>query len=149
MEPLILIILILAIAVIALSIFVILLNKRITKITGGSNAHDLESIIIENNILVKKTKDQLHNQSVRIDEIKADALSNIQNIGVIRFNPFKETGGNQSFAIALTDKEQNGVVISSLYARERVSVFAKPIVKGESEYKLTNEEKEAINQSQK
>lgn len=132
---------------ISLLVVVILLSKKISKLTRGKNAQSLEEIIIENNKLSHEIKEKLKNQELRIIEMKKDAMRNIQNIGVVRFNPFKETGGSQSFAIAMTDKQNNGVIISSLYTRDRVNVFAKPITKGESEYKLTEEEKAALNQS--
>lgn len=132
---------------ISLLVVVILLSKKISKLTRGKNAQSLEEIIIENNKLSHDIKEKLKNQELRIIEMKKDAMRNIQNIGVVRFNPFKETGGSQSFAIAMTDKQSNGVIISSLYTRDRVNVFAKPITKGESEYKLTEEEKAALNQS--
>ena len=132
---------------ISLLVVVILLSKKISKLTRGKNAQSLEEIIVENNKLGHEIKEKLKNQELRIIEMKKDAMRNIQNIGVVRFNPFKETGGSQSFAIAMTDKQNNGVIISSLYTRDRVNVFAKPITKGESEYKLTEEEKAALNQS--
>ena len=64
----------------------------------------------------------------------------------VRFNPFKGTGagGNQSFATALLNENGDGVVLSSLYSRERVSVYAKPVQKFSSEYELSGEEKQAI-----
>ncbi len=64
----------------------------------------------------------------------------------VRFNPFQGAGlgGNQSFATALINAEGDGVVISSLYSRDRVSIFSKPIKKFSSEYELTAEEKEAL-----
>ncbi|NIT70429.1 DUF4446 family protein, partial [candidate division KSB1 bacterium] len=58
-------------------------------------------------------------------------------VGTVRFNPFKGTGGGQSFAAAFLSEHGNGVVISTLYSRERVSVFAKPIQSFASEYELT------------
>jgi len=72
--------------------------------------------------------------------------STLQGVGLVRFNPFEGQGqgGNQSFAIAFLDEYSNGVVLSTLYARDRVGVYAKPIEKGISTYELTNEEKEAI-----
>jgi len=140
---------ILALLVVVLAILVGVTMSRIKKLTRGQSGVSLESVIKENNTLVKEVKDKLKNQELQIVGIKKDAMQNIQNVGVIRFNPFKETGGSQSFAVALTDKKNNGVVISSLYARERVNIFAKPISNGESEYTLSDEEKEAINQSQK
>lgn len=68
----------------------------------------------------------------------------IQKIGIVRFNPFKETGGDQSFSIALLDGNNSGLVVTSLYTREKNRIYAKPIKQGEPEYQLSAEEKEAI-----
>ena len=71
----------------------------------------------------------------------------IQGVGVVRFNPFHGdgSGGNQSFAAAFLDEHGNGIVFSAIYAREgQTSVYAKPLVKGLSQFELTEEESEAI-----
>ncbi|MBI5126461.1 MAG: DUF4446 family protein [Candidatus Taylorbacteria bacterium] len=75
----------------------------------------------------------------------------VQSIHTIRFNPFKGTGsgGNQSFATAFMNEDGDGVVISSLYSREHVSVFSKPVKKSASEYELTVEEKTALTEAKK
>jgi hypothetical protein len=65
----------------------------------------------------------------------------------MRFNPFIDAGSNQSFAIALINDEGNGIVMSSLYARDRMSIFAKPIVNGKSEFELSSEEKDVLNKA--
>ena len=64
----------------------------------------------------------------------------------VRFNPFKGdgSGSNQSFATALVNKEGDGVIISSIYSRDHLSVFSKPIKNMSSEYELTPEEKSAL-----
>jgi len=66
----------------------------------------------------------------------------IQNIEIERFNPFKDEGmgGDQSFAFTLLNKNGDGVIVSSLYSREKVSVFTKPIVEWQSKYELSEEE---------
>lgn len=136
-------------SVVALALIARKLMQRITQLTQGKNGIQLEQVIKENNATLLDLKEKINNQEEKLIALKKDAMNNIQNIGVVRFNPFKETGGSQSFAIALTDKKKNGVIISSLYARERINVFAKPIHNGDSEYTLTEEEKSAIIQSQK
>ena len=70
----------------------------------------------------------------------------VSGVGVVRFNPFSTggQGGNQSFATAFLDEEGSGVVFSTLYARNHVGVYAKPIDKGLSTYELSDEEKGAI-----
>jgi len=67
---------------------------------------------------------------------------------MIRFNPFNETGGNQSFSVAILDGNDCGIVISSLFSRNENRVYGKPIKNGVSEFPLTDEEKEAIRLAQ-
>ena len=85
--------------------------------------------------------------SEELEKIKKENTSNIQKVGIVRFNPFKEVGGDQSFSIALLDGDNSGVVITSLYAREEKRGYAKPIKEGNSEYPLSEEEKEAIDKA--
>ncbi len=89
-----------------------------------------------------KTVDELH---VLEDKLK----DNIQNVEVVRFNPFKNDGigGDQSFAVTLLNKNGNGVIISSLYARDKVSVFAKPVQNWQSKYELSEEEKKVLDKT--
>jgi len=70
----------------------------------------------------------------------------VQSVHTVRFNPFKGTGsgGDQSFATAFLNEEGDGVLISSLYSREHVSIFGKPLKKSASEHTLSDEEKEAV-----
>jgi wobble nucleotide-excising tRNase len=79
-----------------------------------------------------------------IEERKKENRKMLQKIGLIRFNPFSGTGGDQSFSLAFLDEDKNGVVITSLYANEKSSVYGKPIENGKSLYVLSEEEKEAI-----
>lgn len=95
----------------------------------------------------KDLKEDFKKISNKMDELKKNNKFSIQGIGIVRFNPFKKSGGDQSFSIALLDGNKDGVVITSLYGREGDRIFAKPIKKGKSEYLLTEEEKEAIEQS--
>ena len=95
----------------------------------------------------KDLKESLKKISKKLEGLKKDSKSSIQGIGIIRFNPFKESGGNQSFSIALLDGNKDGVVITSLYGREGNRVFAEPVKKGKSEYLLTEEEKKAIEEA--
>jgi hypothetical protein len=82
--------------------------------------------------------------SKELENLKRESKFNFQKIGIVRFNPFSEVGGNQSFSIALLDGNDNGVVITSLYTREGNRVYGKPVKNGQSEYLLSAEEKEAI-----
>lgn len=82
--------------------------------------------------------------SEELEKLKKESEFSIQKVGIVRFNPFSEIGGDQSFSIALLNKNNDGLVITSLYTRERNRVYAKPIIKGKSQYLLSKEEKEAL-----
>ena len=71
-------------------------------------------------------------------------LTSLQHIGLVRFNPFEDTGSDQSFAIALLDGQRDGIVISSLHGRANTRVFAKPVEGGASQHALSAEEEQAI-----
>lgn len=83
-----------------------------------------------------------------LDSLHADLArrseTSIQHIGLVRFNPFEDTGSDQSFAIALLDQRRDGVVISSLHGRSNTRVFAKPVSGGDSSHTLSDEESQAI-----
>ena len=93
---------------------------------------------------IKKIEKRIGEISEDLDIAREMAKNSIQKVGMVRFNPFKDMGGDQSFAIALLDSENNGLVISSLYSREGNRVYAKSVKHGDSEYQLSNEEREAI-----
>ncbi len=79
-----------------------------------------------------------------VEELRKENKKATQKVGLTRFNPFSNTGGDQSFSVALLDGENNGVLITSFYSNERSSVYGKPIEKGKSKYALCEEEKKAI-----
>lgn len=125
-------------------VYGILSYKRISKITGGNKPDGVADILMriqeELHILNEEMREHgqmLHNHDMRIKRsIKSNPL--------IRFNPFKDQGGNMSFAIAITDENQDGIVLSSLYARERMSMFAKTVKNGKPEQELSDEEARAL-----
>ena len=135
----------LTILVIALGIWILKLSKKIKKLTYGKDVKSLESTIIETNELVKKLKDSQVDQHTHIVKINGELGKTIQSVPIVRFDALKDMGGRQSFAIGLVDSHKNGVVISSMYTRNHVNVFAKEIVHGESKHTLTEEEKKVIN----
>ncbi len=68
----------------------------------------------------------------------------LQHIGLVRYNPFDDTGSDQSFAIALLDDQRDGIVLSSLHGRTNTRIFAKPVADGGSPHNLSDEESQAI-----
>jgi len=101
---------------------------------------NLKEILVCFNSLEKNFK----NLSEELEKLKEESKFFIQKTGIVRFNPFSGIGGDQSFSIALLDRNNNGFVITSFYTREKNRVYAKPIVSGKSQYFLSKEEKEVI-----
>lgn len=136
------------IVLIAIAIWAIVTERRLKRFFLGKKAKDLEETIIslENHITqLKKSKDNIEKD---IATINTKLKKSVRGLETVRFNPFPDQGSNQSFAIGMLDEEGDGVVFSSLYSRERMSVFAKPIKNGKSEYELSAEEKEALKRAE-
>jgi hypothetical protein len=71
----------------------------------------------------------------------------LRKVGVVRFNPFQDSGGDQSFAIALLDQGGTGLIISSLHGRTETRIFAKQVTDGRSKHALSDEEQQAIREA--
>jgi len=93
---------------------------------------------------IKELEENIENISTGLQNLKQMAINSMQKIGVVRYNPFGNVGGDQSFSIAVLDANNSGFIISSLYLREGTKVYAKPIKNGKTEYALSEEELEAI-----
>ncbi|MFH1780643.1 MAG: DUF4446 family protein [Candidatus Nealsonbacteria bacterium] len=104
---------------------------------------DLKEVL---NIL-KKIEGDFEKVSKELADLKQANKKNLQKVGMVRFNPFRESGGDQSFSIAALDASHNGFVITSLFSNGANQVYAKPISNGVSVYSLSQEEKEAINKA--
>lgn len=134
--------LVLACAALAMTL---LLRRRLARLALGKNG-SLEETITQ---LARDSK-EMKQFRIELEKYLKHAESrlrgSVQGVGVVRFNPFSGNGqgGNQSFASAFLDERGSGVVFSTLYARDRVGVYAKPIENGASSYELTGEEKDAI-----
>ena len=119
------------------------LKKRI-KIFFQSEGKNIEEVLTKQIKLTKKQTQDLKKIFQDLERLDKIAEKSFQKVGLLRYNPFNEAGGNQSFSIALLDLENNGFVITSLYGRESNRVYAKPVKKGESKYELSTEEKKVI-----
>ncbi len=87
---------------------------------------------------------QLERLSQLHEYLEVRSRGSLQHVGLVRFNPFDDTGSDQSFAIAFLDDRRDGIVLSSLHGRGQTRVFAKPVEGGESSHALSQEEAEAI-----
>ncbi len=135
--------------VVLLISYVFFLHRKISRFLTGNNAQNLEGALISDR---KKVADLLEENKIlrsRLDLAEKKISQSVRAVETVRFNPFADQGSNQSFATTLVDETGSGVIISSLYARGGVSVFAKPLKAFASTYELTTEEKESIETTKK
>ncbi len=92
----------------------------------------------------EQLQEKVNELQEQVEQLKQENKEMLQNIGLVRFNPFSATGGDQSFALAILNKNNTGAIITSIYTSEGSSVYGKPIEKGKSKYILSEEEKKAI-----
>jgi len=124
-------------------------HKKMKLLFDGHKASDLEGVIFEQIKRLRQTEKEIKRLGKFAHYIERMALKSVQKVGVVRFNPFKETGSDQSFSIALLDTNNTGMTISGLFTREGTRLYVKPLLAGESKYPLTDEEKEAIELAEK
>jgi hypothetical protein len=132
-----------------ISIFLFRIVALFNKLTKGVEVTDLkkvlEKVLAEGEITSKKIDEIVK----RIDYLEEDGKLHVQKVGLVRFNPFKELGGDHSFSLAILDAQDSGIVITSLHTRDRTRVYMKDIMKGKSDTELSVEEKKALSNAQK
>ncbi len=132
------------IAILVGAVWVFITEKRLKRFFLGKKAKDLEDTIVNLEQEISKLHKTKEEMQKNIATIQTKQKKSICGLETVRFNPFPDQGSNQSFAISMLNENGDGVVVSSLYARERMSVFAKPVKNGKSEYELSTEEKEVL-----
>jgi hypothetical protein len=85
----------------------------------------------------------------RADRTDRTLLHSVQGVGIVRYSAFEDTGGDQSFSLALVDGEGNGIVLSALYARDATRLYGKPIEGWRSPRSLTEEEQQALTRARR
>lgn len=121
------------------------MNKKyknfMVKIGNGKNIEeDLE------NYMYRVERVEKENTEIKsfIQTLDKDLEKCIQKVGIVRYNAFKDTGSDLSFALALLDEKNDGVVLNGIYSREISNIYAKPVQNGKSNYTVSEEEQEAI-----
>jgi hypothetical protein len=121
-----------------------LLRRRLRRLIGDAEGAGLDELLDRQFRRLDTVAERVEALNKLHRELEELSQRSIQKVGVIRFNPFADTGGDQSFAIALLDAEGNGVVLSSLHGRADTRVFAKQVQAGRSKHALSDEEQDAI-----
>ena len=134
-------------ALLSLRFRVVRLERRLCALMAGSDDLDLEAALKEHMQRVEDVTFAVAQLAAHTRSLGGIVQSAVQHVGVVRYNPFLETGGDLSFAIALADGAGNGLLLNSLHARAGSRVYAKPLVGWHSRYPLSDEETEALNRA--
>src|SRR3989338_10063768 len=123
------------------------IKKRLKNFFNGSKAQDLEELLAQEIKQTRKLEEALNELREEYEKTRDIALRSIHKFNILRFNAFHDTGGNQSFAMALLDAKNSGVILSNLYSREGPRIYAKPVDNGKSKYDLSDEEQSALKEA--
>jgi len=134
--------------VIALTILLIQTMIHYRRLTKNITKKDLKSVLSEILNNVNLNQKQLKELNSAFTKAREDMKTHIQKIGFVRFNPFPQTGGDQSFCLALLDEKDGGFVLSSLHSRDTTRFYAKTIKNGKGDgYDLSKEESRAVSRA--
>lgn len=140
---------VLFLTIVILSGFVYSLHTRLKRLTTGTSGNNLEESIyklMDDHTIFQNRVERVEETAGRID---TELKNSVRGIATVRYNAFADVGGKQSFATALISEDGTGVIISSIYTRDRMNVYAKPIAAFASEYELSSEESKALKEASK
>lgn len=120
------------------------LRGRLRTILNDGGTTGLDEVLDTQRKSIEGLGQRLDTVTALQQELDAAAKLALQRVGVVRYNPFQDSGGDQSFALALLDHAGTGIVISSLHGRAETRIFAKQIENGRSTHSLSEEEQQAI-----
>lgn len=123
------------------------LTGRFTAALGGPDEGSLEKLLATHIARVEQVDSRLANLDSEYKKLSvANSLAS-QKISIVRFNPFGDTGGDQSFSLAVLDAHDSGYVLTSIHGRQGTRVYVKPVDYGKSKYTLSQEEQQALSQA--
>lgn len=132
-----------------LVIFSITLSVRISRLTRGGDGRSLEGTIKALGDRTSALESYARKNQNTMQHMEMRLARAVQGVASLRFDPFQQQGGQQSFTTALLNEHGDGVIISGIHSRDQVRVYAKPIKQFASEHDLSEEEKTAIKNAQK
>ena len=132
---------------VGLTIGLFFLFRRVSRLTAGTKKESLDQVL--NQLLTDFQKEhQSHTEINRqLIKIESQLPRHLQKIGLVRFNPFVSTGGNQSFTLAILDGTDSGLIVTSLHSRDGTRLYTKSIKSGKGESELSKEEQAALTQA--
>lgn len=120
------------------------LNRLRKNFFAGTQALNLESVIESLRIQMEAQGRREFELEEELKKLKTSFGFSVQKLGLVRFNPFADGGGNFSFTLAVLDLHDNGLILTSMHGREQNRIYAKRIIAGSGETQLTEEEEQAI-----
>ncbi|OGG22093.1 hypothetical protein A3D03_01890 [Candidatus Gottesmanbacteria bacterium RIFCSPHIGHO2_02_FULL_40_13] len=130
---------------IGLTVYLIKLNSHYQGLMKGHSNGNLTQVL--NQITKEVTLDRKNIEQLKesVAGFSEDVISHIQNVGILRFNPFADTGGDQSFILAILDGNDSGIVLTSLHSRGTTRWYAKNVRSGKGvDHELSEDELKAI-----
>lgn len=128
-----------------LTFIIIRLKSYYHRLTYGADKKTLSEVLEKTLFIQEDSKKKIKELIDRIEKGEKEGLTHIQKVGLVRFNPFEDVGGDQSFIVALLDENDNGIVLTSLHSRSETRWYGKTVKKGTGvEHELSKEEVEAI-----
>jgi hypothetical protein len=144
-------VIVLALTVVGVAVWLAMLQRsearvrsRLRRILSDNGNAGLDEILDGQAKRIEQLSSRVDALNALERELEASTRLALQRVGVVRFNPFPDSGGDQSFAIALLDQGGTGIIVSSLHGRAETRIFAKEVTNGRSKHSLSDEEQQAI-----
>ena len=135
---------ILGVWLLILTVAFVALLRFFRRLTSGAKDLDLRAILDKIIAQGEANRGELEEVKKELKRLDDEGALHVQKLGLVRFNPFKEIGGDHSFSLALLDGKETGVVITGLHTRERTRIYMKAVKNGKSEHELSEDERKAL-----
>lgn len=120
------------------------LGRRLRRLTAGASGVSLERVLVDHLARVEEVDTRQDRVEQRVAALESRIPLCVQRVGLVRYDAFEDVGGQQSFSLAMLDAQQNGIILTSVYTRSDVRVYAKALRQGQPSHPLSEEEQQAI-----
>lgn len=123
------------------------LKNRLDTVTSGIEDANLERIVKKYTETLESCANDIERMNTEFEKIRTDTADFFRKVGLVRYQGFKDTGGDQSFSLALLNQKDSGLIITGLFGRDFSKMYAKKVENGTSSHSLTDEEQQALNEA--
>ena len=125
------------------------LKKTLQKFFVETGHEEFGEVLLSHQRQLRRGQEVVKGLEKRVASLETDSNFLLNQVGLVRYNPFTDTGGNMSFSLAMLNNNGDGAVITSLHSREGMRIYSKSISGYSSDQTLTEEEKEAIERAKR